>query len=207
MANAVPPVQGRVGVLEDDLYRPELVTFPAGAVRRQLVGLELDDRARIGGNQPEQHPGQCRLAAAGLAYETQSLTETQVEVHPDHSLDALAAAHEGLRHAPEADDRRRRLVQGPQRHVLRRRPRQLRRLLVVVAARAPRGAHLVHRRRLGDATVLGERATVGEDAAPRGPPREPGGNPGSCLGDRGPSGGPAAARSASSPTVYGWRGS
>ena len=164
--HAVPPVQGRVGVLEDDLQRPQLIAGPL-APWAPACAVSSSTEPVVRRRQPEQHPGQRGLSAARLTDQAEGLAGAQVEIDAGQGVHRFLAGPEGLRHVPQGDDRCRGLIRRREPDVLWRDPWKLGRPLVVVTARDPVGAHRVHRWRLPLAALLGDRAPIGEDAARR----------------------------------------
>src|SRR5207302_3291883 len=108
-ANGVPAVECRVGVLENDLECADLPLAPLRQARCELLSVELE-RAGRRLDDPEQRPGERRLAAAGFPDEAERLST------PDRSGDArervhdLAALAKVLAELLETDERRRRAV-------------------------------------------------------------------------------------------------
>src|SRR5215211_5416480 len=90
------PVQRGVGVLEDDLQRADVVAPALRDLLLELLPVELDDRPLVGGDEPEQRARERRLAAAGLADQTQRLARPQDEVEVVHGADIVALLAEGL---------------------------------------------------------------------------------------------------------------
>ena len=90
-ADAVPAVEGRVGILEDDPQRLQLLRGPVLRREGECGLVELDDGARIGGVQAEENPGECRLPAAGLTHQSERLTGEQFEVDVDESFEILVS--------------------------------------------------------------------------------------------------------------------
>ena len=168
VANGVAAVQCRVGVLENDLHRLELVAAAARGGGAERAALELDLPALVRWRQTEQHPGERGLPASRFPDQSERLTEMDIEIDTDKGLDFLPVHRERLRHAPQPDDGLGGLVRGRQLRVLRCRSRERRCPVVEVAARDTPSAHLVQRRLLLGAAPLGERATLGEDAARHG---------------------------------------
>ena len=165
VTHAVAPVQRRVGVLEDDLHRLQLLAVALGALGGERDPLELDHRSLVRHGETEQNARKRRLAAARFAHQSERLARLQVEVDPDDGSHVLAADVEGLGHAAQADDGLFARGRAPQLDLLGRRAGQFGCPVVVVAPRRPRRGDLVHRRSLFDATVGRERAALGEDAS------------------------------------------
>ena len=127
----MPPVEGRVRVLEHDLQRPQDLPRPPPRVRAERLAVQGDDRALVRRGEPEQDAGQRGLPAARLAHQPERLARTDRQVHPGQGPDP---AREGL--GQPLDDHQR--IAGPVavQHADRSRggPRQVRRLLVEEAA-------------------------------------------------------------------------
>ena len=158
------PVERRVGVLEDDLQRAHVVAPALGDLLLERLPVELDDRALVGLDEAEQRARERRLAAAGLADQAERLARPQDEVDVVHRADVVALLAEGLAQALGADHRLGVLVDRLERGLLRRRPRQLVRLLPEVAAAVAPAAEVVERRLLLRADLLREPAAVDEHA-------------------------------------------
>jgi hypothetical protein len=62
-----PPVERGVGVLEDDLERPDVVAAALPDRLLERLAVELDLRPLVGGDVPEQRARERRLTAARLA--------------------------------------------------------------------------------------------------------------------------------------------
>ena len=97
LANGVPGIQRRIGILEDHLH--------VAPQRPQLRILEMADVAPFEGDlpagrleQPSQQPGRRTLAASRLTDDRERLSALDREVHPVHRLNGsdLAAQEPGL---------------------------------------------------------------------------------------------------------------
>ena len=105
LADAVAAVEGRVGVLEHDLERFQLLAAAVARIADHRHALQVDLGAGIGGRQAEQHPGEGRLAAARLAHQPQGLAGIDVEIDVDQPAQVLAEEVERLGHTPQAHHR------------------------------------------------------------------------------------------------------
>ena len=94
-------VKRRIGVLEDDLDCATRIGLAPRRKTSQLLAVELDHRARVGGMNTENCLGERRLARAGLADEAKRLAGTQVEIDVDQSTHLVTALLERLGHVLE----------------------------------------------------------------------------------------------------------
>ena len=165
----MPAVEGRVGVLEDDLQRRDVRRGAVGELGRQAAAVDLH-RARARLDDSEQRAREGRLAAAGLADEPERLARPEHRRDARERLDVAAVLAEGLREVVDVEERRLaalvgRLLDRDRGRVARER---LRALVEVTPALVP-ATELVVDRLLRVTDLLRERAAVHEDA-----PREVG---------------------------------
>ncbi len=98
-------VECRVGVLEDDLHRSLVGGAALGDRAGEIVLIQGQLRPGVGGVDPEDRLGQCRLPGARLADEAQCLAVGQRQIDPHQRRDQVPVAlSERLRHADDRQD-------------------------------------------------------------------------------------------------------
>src|SRR5918999_3288445 len=165
-ANAVAAIESRVGVLEDDLQEAQLFRRPIGRPRSRLPAGDLDDRPRVWGGEADQHPGEGGFAATGLADDPERLAGEHLKVDVDQGVDALAV-RAGVSLGGVLDSNQW-LVESALRRgrpLLGGHPPQLASLIGLEALRRTARPQVDHRRTRRPASVVGETATRGVDAA------------------------------------------
>src|SRR5207245_6611209 len=100
----VPAVERRVGVLEDDLKRPDLLVAALREPRREHTPVELH-RAGRRRDDAEQRAGEGGLAAPGLADEAERLTRPDRGGHAGERVHEMAVLAKDLAELLEADHR------------------------------------------------------------------------------------------------------
>ena len=99
-------VERRVGVLEDDLHRADLLAVALADAAGERGAVELDHRALVGLGEPEQQARERGLAAARLAHEPERLAGAEREREVLDRAHLVAVLVERLADVARVQDRR-----------------------------------------------------------------------------------------------------